>query len=187
MAKTPGVKGRWFGGDRTREQQLTGLDRLWRAIHGRSVLDVGCAEGVISLECAKRGARLVTGLEIRDDAVVAARSLSQGSPYRDRMAFYVTDVEPFDTTNRFDVVLMLAILHKLKDPSVVCRRLAALAVELVVIRLPPAGAPVIIDSRSGNRPHNIDATMIESGFYLEYCGCIGPLGEWMGYYRRNRT
>ena len=39
----------WFGGDRTFEQQMTGLDWLAEACRGKSVLDFGCAEGLISI------------------------------------------------------------------------------------------------------------------------------------------
>lgn len=186
MEKGVAVKGRWFGGDRSLEQQLMGLEPMLAGIRGRSVLDVGCAEGAISLECAKRGARDVTGLEIRSDAVAAARSLAHGGPHRDSMAFYVADANTFTTTTRFDVVLMLAVLHKLKSPGAACRRLAALALELAVIRLPPASAPSIIDARSGHVPCNIDTVMNDLGFSLDlqHSGYTGPLGEWMGYYRR---
>ena len=49
----------WFvtdgrAGDRTLAQQLVGLDKI--NVQGATVLDVGCAEGLISIEMAKRGA-----------------------------------------------------------------------------------------------------------------------------------
>ena len=65
-------------------------------------------------------------------------------------------------------------------------RLAASAIDMVVLRLPPAHAPTIIDSRSGNEPHHIGAVMKNSGFYLEHAGNEGAFGEWVGYYRRNK-
>jgi hypothetical protein len=38
----------------------------------------------------------------------------------------------------FDVVLLLAVLHKLRDPSAACARFARQARDLCVVRLPPA-------------------------------------------------
>jgi len=184
MAKTPLVKGRWFGGDRTIEQQLMGLDRLWREILGKTVLDVGCAEGEISLECAKRGAKQVVGIEIRRDAVTAAQVARNAIDVPPDVTFMCGDAQVYVPFGEWDIVLLLAVLHKLKDPSAACRRLVAAARDLVVIRLPPATASVIVDERSGNEPHDIGWVMADSGFELEHQGYDGPFGEWMGYYRR---
>jgi SAM-dependent methyltransferase len=187
MAKTPDVKGRWFDGDRTLAQQLMGLDRLWRRVPGKTVLDVGCAEGEISLECARRGAVGVLGIEIRADAVAAADHQRlhalKGGP-AESCWFQVEDANTFTPAIKYDVVLLLAILHKLKDPTAAVRRYAEAAREWVVIRLPPENAPNVVDPRSGNVPHYIDVEMIKSGFRRDFLGNIGPFGEWMGYYRR---
>jgi hypothetical protein len=65
-------------------------------------------------------------------------------------------------------------------------RLAAAALDMVVLRLPPAHAPTIIDARSGNEPHHIGAVMKNGGFYLEHAGNDGAFGEWVAYYRRTK-
>jgi 2-polyprenyl-3-methyl-5-hydroxy-6-metoxy-1,4-benzoquinol methylase len=51
-------------GDRTLDQQLCGLDGLQHECAGKTVLDVGCAEGLISHYLARLGARSVYGIEI---------------------------------------------------------------------------------------------------------------------------
>lgn len=192
MANSQPVKGKpWFStpgkpGDRTLEQQLMGLDPLFAEVAGKTVLDVGCAEGLISIECAKRGANAVTGMEVRMTAVEAARRRNVDGV----TDFYHADAETFTKeiwkTPGWDIVLMLAVLHKLRDPSAACRRLAAAAKDLVVIRLPPKYAPDVVDERSGMRVHDINATMAETGFFCEVSNYNGPFGEWVGYYRRAR-
>lgn len=190
MAHTQPVKGGpWFStpgkpGDRTLEQQLMGLDPLFAEIEGKTVLDVGCAEGLISLECAKRGAKFVFGLEIRPAAVVIANKAAMHFGVSAKARFLVSDANGYLARGSDDIVLMLAVLHKLRDPSAVCRRIAAAARDLVVIRLPPNANGMILDARSDFAPHNIDYVMHESGFVLEQQGPSGPFDEWMGYYRR---
>lgn len=187
------MKGRpWFSapgkpGDRTLDQQLMGLDRLFAEVAGKTVLDVGCAEGLISIECAKRGASAVTGFEIREDAVATARRAAQAAGIsRESIRFVPADANrDYPTGRAYDIVLMLAVLHKLKDPSAACLRLAAAAKDLVVIRLPPKEAPFIVDERSSRVPHDINAMMVKrAGFKCETSNYDGPFGEWVGYYRR---
>lgn len=192
MAQAQPMKGTpWFAtpgkpGDRTLDQQLMGLDPLFAEVEGKSVLDVGCAEGLISIECARRGASAVTGFEIRLDAVETARRLQKTLAGVDQVYFETGDADHYPPNARYDIVLMLAVLHKLRNPSAACRRFAAAAKDLVAIRLPPAAAPLVVDPRSLNEVHDIDAVMIESGFVLDLQTNDGPFGEWVGYYRRIR-
>jgi SAM-dependent methyltransferase len=185
-AKVKDLKG-WFkglgrDGDRSIEQQMIGLERLVAEVQGKTVIDAGCAEGLISLELAKAGARNCVGLEIIGKFVVIANRLAEEQELP--CEFITANLNEFDLSDKphADIVLMLAILHKLRDPSRVCAALAALARDLVVIRLPPYGLK-IIDARSGMRPHDIGAAMKDSGFVLEAV-VSGPLDEWLGYFRR---
>ena len=170
----------WFGGDRTFEQQMTGLDWLVEACQGKSILDFGCAEGLISIHLLKYGAASVHGMELLQERVEKANRLARGL----RATFAVGDANVHFPGGQFDVTLALAILHKLRDPSTVARRLARATREMVVLRLPPATGSTIVDRRSGNVPHDIDAVLREEGFVQERAGNTGPLGEWIGVYRR---
>lgn len=195
MANTEPVKpkgGPWFStagapGDRTLDQQLMGLERLFAEVAGKMVLDVGCAEGLISIECALQGAS-VFGVEIREPAVkVAERTAKTLKLHWSQATFAWADAQDFTPSNDYDIVLLLAVLHKLRDPSVACRRLAAAAKDLVVIRLPPDYAPDIVDARSGGTVHRIHDVMVDCGFALEHADYSGPFGEHVAYYRRVST
>lgn len=182
--------GKWFTfkgakGDRTLAQQLVGLDQLWPRVFGRKVLDVGCAEGLIALECCKSGASLVTGLELRSDAV----RLANKGPESDFTAFCV-DVNDHQTTaGAYDVVLLLAILHKLRDPSARFEHYLRAATELCVVRLPHDDWPVLRDARSGNKPHDLAAVAKRCGWRLDLV-TEGPTvdgnpPEWVGFFVRD--
>jgi hypothetical protein len=145
------------------------------------------------MELAKSGASFVRGVDTREDAIATAITQWRNTPgvHDKHLRFHVGDASTFDPRSTaaagFDIIIMLAVLHKLKNPTAACARLVAHAHDLVVIRLPPEHAPTIIDERSGNEPHHIDATMERSGFALEHAACDGPFGEWVGYYRRVRA
>lgn len=187
MAESPKVKQLkgWFlglgrGGDRTIEQQMTGLDKVVAEVAGKTVLDAGCAEGLVSMKLAEAGAASCVGLELIPSFVEIGNAHAGALPCK----FFVANLNDDDLSKvePADIVLMLAILHKCKDPTAVCQRLAGLAKDLCVIRLPPSG-PLIVDDRSGRVPHDIDAVMTAAGFALEFA-TTGPIEEWLGYYRR---
>lgn len=179
----------WFtglgrDGDRDIEEQMQGLEQLLREVPGKTVLDAGCAEGLTSIELAKAGAAACHGLEIVESYIPIAQQLAAdaGLPCTFEQAnlnYYETD------GRRFDVVLMAAVLHKLKNPSAACSMLAGVCDDLCVIRLPPTG-PLIRDLRSEMVPHDILAVMASEGFVLE-SEDEGPRNEWQGYFRRRRA
>lgn len=178
----------WFStkgrlGDRTLKQQLMGLDPLFAECKGKTVLDVGCAEGLISIELAKAGAASVHGVEIVPGHVEVGKKLKGNLPVK----FAVGDANTWTPRAEYDIVIALALLHKLSDPSAACARFAAHCNDLMVLRLPPLHAPTIIDERSGGVPHDIGKVMLACGFVLEREARDGPFEEWLGFYRRARA
>lgn len=165
-------------GDRTLESQMIGLERLFSECAGKSILDIGCAEGLLSIECVRAGSVSAHGVEIVPGHIEVARELAGELP----CTFEVANANFYTPSVQVDFVLLLAVLHKLKDPSTACKLFASAAKEMVVIRLPPYGT-VIIDQRSENVPHDIGAAMEEAGFTLDQV-VLGPLDEWLGYFKR---
>lgn len=189
-----GNKGRfWFGGHRTIEQQMTGLGQLWERVEGKNVLDIGCAEGVIALECLRRGAVGVCGVDNRADAIAEADRLARKAGLSDRVLFGTADANTYDPRGPFDVILMLAILHKLRKPADSLMRFltAAAPTALVVLRTRQRDWPVLRDERSGLLPQDIRFCMYDHGFNLvhEDDGPIdnGEPPEWVGIFERVRA
>lgn len=176
---------RWFHvgndpGDRSLDQQLVGLARLFDVCKGRSVLDLGCAEGLISVELAKHGATAVHGVEIRPEHVKLGRKVAGDLP----VTLECADLNTWRPARDYDIVLALALLHKLKDPSAGCAAFCEAAKDLMVIRTPPKVDPwVIVDQRSGYRPHDIGKVLRSNGFTLKH-QVDGTFGEVIGYWGR---
>lgn len=176
----------WFvtrrrAGDRTIQQQMTGLDPLLAEVKGRTVLDVGCAEGLIGIECAKAGASRVDGVELVSGHVDLGSKLARKWK---NISVREGDANEFVPSERYDIVLLLAILHKLRNPSLSCKTLADAADDLCVIRYPSASVgEVIVHDRSHGEPHDIGAVMLELGFIVERI-TSGPFAEQTYFYRR---
>lgn len=173
--------GPWFNGDRTLAQQMEGLDLLLESVRRKSVLDVGCAEGLIDFELIRAGALAIHGVEAQPTRVADANRLRGDMP----CTFEQVDANTWRPRRAYHVVLLLSVLHKLKDPIAACMRFAEAASEMVVIRLPPNHAnPVVIDSRSNNKPHHLGEKLKQAGF-RQRAVARGHLDEWVGYYERN--
>jgi len=191
MAEQNEVKKGWFHtpgrtGDRHLDEQLIGLDKLFVGVTGKTILDVGCAEGLITLECVKRGALFARGAEIVKDHVDVAnafkRSLSNPK-LSEKLDFIEADANVWEPEGRYDVVLLLAVLHKLRDPCEAAKRFASAANERVVVRWPIGSLGVIVDGRSGGTPHKVSKAIVKQGFEREH-DVNGPRGEWLTYFRR---
>ena len=174
----------WFvmegRGDRTLAQQMQGLDLLLESVNGKTVLDVGCAEGLIDFELIKAGAVAVHGVENRPQAVKDANAL------RGRLActFEQGDANTWHPKRSYNVLLLLAILHKLREPDAACLRFIKYASDMVVIRLPPNHLnPCVLDGRSGGKLFMLSDHLSRAGFGIKRVE-HGYLGEWIGYYTR---
>ncbi len=191
MAEAEKLRKGWFriaglqDGDRTLEQQILGLESYDFA--DKMVLDLGCAEGLISRYVLERGAKLVHGCEIIDAHLKVATRLCEGLPAQ----FWRMDLRDFAYWHqksmrqskkpllaRYDVVLLLSIIHKLREPLAFLDYAASLSDQLI-IRLP---GRVLNDERSGYLNCNIPKHLANRfELIAEPKTC---LQEWMGWFRR---
>jgi len=130
----------WFkvagqDGDRSVKEQLLGLEPALAAAKGKTVLDLGCAEGAIAMEFAKAGAT-VTGIELLADHLAVARQICKGHPVTLIQAELKEWIETHPQPEQFDIVLALSIAHKLHEPGVLLSFAARSAKEMVVFRGP---------------------------------------------------
>ncbi len=107
-------------GKSSAENRLVALQDLLADAAGRTVLDLGCAEGLIAEKFLEAGAHHVTGFDIKPVRIATARRLM---PTR-RARFEVGDLgdwQAFERTHdlsaQYDIVLFLGIYQHLPKAS----------------------------------------------------------------------
>lgn len=177
----PGVQ----NGERTLEEQLLGLDPALKAAAGKSVIDFGCAEGLIGLEFLKHGAVSLVGYDLRGEFLVHAAEQSRRQGVAERCRFREYNLaalcqpglpDDLGAGPGADIVLALAIVHKLRNPGQALKHMADLANERVAIRLPLGSTGRIACKFDGRRFCDSHAVMRAAGFVLE-ADLAGPRGE----------
>lgn len=175
----PGVQ----DGERTLAEQLIGLDAAFAVMAGKTVCDLGCAEGLITLECVKGGAASAFGLDCNVDNIAIAEEMAIRAGAVGRVHFARGDVQDWlrGAPARYDIVLALAILHKLRDPVAATRQVAGIARSLVVIRL-PGGSTGTFHAKHNGAFCDVPEVMTSEGWVLNQ-DVPGPRGERTQYWR----
>lgn len=130
----PGVQ----DGDRTLAEQMLGVTPAIPEFWGKTVLDLGCAEGLIGREFVRAGAARCHGIDAIADHLAVASVQCAGLP----MSFQQVGLQEWalarieaNDAGRYDLVLALGVCHKLHDPAVGIRFAALSANELVLVRM----------------------------------------------------
>ncbi|MDI3471085.1 MAG: hypothetical protein OJF62_003148 [Pseudolabrys sp.] len=121
--------------------RLQGLDFVFRQASGKSVLDLGCAEGIISKVFLDSGAIFVHGIERDPSRVKKAQEICKDIP---RARFDVADLSDWNTSSSilnadgYDIVLYLGLHHHLPLATrrETCLGAADLAKHTFAIRTP---------------------------------------------------
>lgn len=148
----------WFkdgtsgAGLRSVNEQLKGLDAIRPFCRRGSILDLGAAEGSIGKHFVDtEGADLLHGIEAVPERVEAARKACKGY---EGVQFWAADLNAPEAVQgllaQYDVVLALAIAHKLTNPEKFARWAAGKARKVIAIRMPTASA-IFRDPRSEYR------------------------------------
>lgn len=104
------------------------------SFQGKSVLDVGSALGYFCFEAEARGAGRVVGYEPmtrRFEQAMLLKKIKQS-----RVEFVNADITKQPPPDQFDYVLLLNVIHHLREPVRAIRQLALVARESLVIEFP---------------------------------------------------
>lgn len=173
----------WFRingvGERALEEQMRGVTPLLAEAAGKRVLDLGCAEGLIAFEFARAGA-FVYACDFNAQLVETA---SRIKPKGLAIELEVKSVQNLVREKRsFDVVLALAILHKLAQPRACMKWISGTGASLVAVRL-PRNSTGFFRSKHRAVPCNVNKTMTRLGYRLDKA-LPGPRGELVQHWRR---
>ena len=106
-------------------------------IEGRTFLDVGCGNGLYSLELARRGARKVVGLDIAEVMIGLCKQSSVDQNLDDRCTFIQTDLLEWDNSGmKFDVSFGIGLFDYISDPLPVLRQMRELSTDKAIMAFP---------------------------------------------------
>lgn len=177
--------------DRTLAEQIMGLGPAIEFARGKTVLDLGCAEGMIGREFARAGATDVLGIEQLGAHLSVARRVAAGWPQdpapmpqmRFEQAHLAAWAESHPQPEPFDVVLALGIIHKLHDPKMALAFAARSARLLLCFRAPAVATEGIVKSKFTAKAVNVPKQMAGYGF-REGDTIPGVRGEAVQYWWR---
>jgi SAM-dependent methyltransferase len=154
-------------GDRTFGDQAAGLEPAFATCAGKSVLDLGCAEGLLAHEFARRGAREVHGLELVREHVAVARQLAAGLNCTFEVA-NLQEVVQSEPARGYDIVCALAVIHKIRDMKRALKWCARSAAELLLIRTGRKyESDHMVSKRDTKIAVNVPAVLKSEGFDLD--------------------
>ena len=179
--RIPGIRP---DGDRTLEEQMIGLAPALEEARGKTVLDLGCAEGLIAREFARAGASRVVGIEMLASHLEVARAVCKDVPQVRFICAHLGDfIAARESIRTFDIVLALGIIHKLRDPEVPLRFAAQSAASLMLFRAPAKATNGNVASKHTGITCNVPRIMAAEGFAEERL-IPGVRGEAVQYWRR---
>jgi cyclopropane fatty-acyl-phospholipid synthase-like methyltransferase len=105
-------------------------------VKGRTFLDVGCGNGLYSLELARRGAAKVTGLDIAENMIQLCWEARAREGLEDRCVFEHTDLLKYDAKETFDVSFGIGLFDYIRDPVPVLSKMRELTTDKSILAFP---------------------------------------------------
>ena len=129
----------------------TALDRVFRKdmyerfiftiencepVKGRTFLDVGCGNGLYSLELAKKGASHVVGIDISPVMIERCRQAALNEHLEDQLTFEQSDLLEYHPSTDFDVSYGIGLFDYISDPLPVLKKMREVTRDKSIMAFP---------------------------------------------------
>ena len=105
-------------------------------IPDRTFLDVGCGNGLYSLELARKGARKVLGIDISEVMIGLCKDASAREHLEDRCLFEQTDLLAYEGKTKFDVSFGIGLFDYISNPLPVLTKMRELTTDKAILAFP---------------------------------------------------
>lgn len=105
-------------------------------VKDRKFLDVGCGNGMYSLELARRGAAKVIGIDIAEVMIDLCRKSSHEKGFDDTCTFIQTDLLDYKPETKFDVSFGIGLFDYISDPLPVLKRMREVSSDKAIMAFP---------------------------------------------------
>lgn len=116
------------------QDRAPSLSLLDEDLTGKSLLDIGCAYGYFCFESEKRNAARVVGTELKRHRYVGANIIKEITGNNSEILYQDVFEEPLE--EKFDIVILLNVIHHLKEPIRALRMLSNMCTEKLIIEFP---------------------------------------------------
>lgn len=103
---------------------------------GLKVLDIGCGTGRFSIECAKRGAQRVVGIDFAPSMIEFSQNIAKETGVADKCEFICGDFLSHQFEESFDIVIAQGLFDYIAEPEPLFKKIAAIRPRTFVASFP---------------------------------------------------
>jgi ubiquinone/menaquinone biosynthesis C-methylase UbiE len=105
-------------------------------VQGRSFLDVGCGNGLYSVELANKGAGRVVGIDISPVMIDRCKASARKEGLESRVTFLQTDLLEYKPDASFDVSYGIGLFDYISDPMPVLAKMREVTTDKAIMAFP---------------------------------------------------